>query len=589
MDRERIDAEAATRLAELGQRLSALMLDRAARDDGFRIPDPGVVASSLAALRGALAREPEQAAARQAAWAAQMEELRRRHLRRLRGESPPPLIEPDPSDRRFKDEAWRREPGLDYLMQAYLLTAGMLRDAVAGAERLEPATHARAAFYVQQMIEAAAPSNFPFINPVVLREARETRGQSLRRGLEKLLEDLERGRGELSISMSRPDAFRVGRDLATTPGKVVCENELIQLIQYAPRTRRVHRRPLLIVPPWINKFYVLDLRPTNSFIRFALDRGHTVFVISWVNPDARLAHKGFEDYLRDGPLAALDAIKAAVGEAEVNILGYCIGGTLTACLLAWLAARGERRIASATLLTTLTDFSDPGEIKVFIDDEQLSLLEAHMERKGYLEARQMRQVFSLLRPNDLIWSYVVNNYLLGRDPPAFDLLHWNADGTRMPCMMHRFYLRSMYQQNLLARPGGITLLGVPIDLGAIRTPCYFLSTREDHIAPWRSTYRGSRLLRGRHRFVLGEAGHIAGVVNPPASGKYGYWTNPRRPREPEAWLERAVRRPGSWWPDWAAWIARRGGGRVPARDPACGGLATIEDAPGRYVLVASED
>ena len=560
----------------------------AAEGHGFRIPDPGVVTRSLSALAAALARHPEKLAARQAAWAAQIEELRRRQRDRAAGEPVPPVIEPEPSDRRFKDEAWDKDPALDFLKQSYLLTARMVRETVAEAQGLDPATHAKASFYAQQLIEACSPTNFPLTNPAVLRQAQETKGESLRLGMERLLADLKRGQGELAITMSRPDAFRLGCHLATTPGKVIFENELMQLVQYAPRTEQVRRRPLLVVPPWINKFYILDLQPRNSFVRFALEQGHTVFVISWVNPDERLAHKGFEDYLKDGPLAALDAIHAAIGEAEVNILGYCIGGTLTACLLAYLAATGARRIASATFLTTLTDFSDPGELKVFIDDEQLALLEAHMQRRGYLEARQMRQVFSLLRPNDLIWSYVVNNYLLGKEPPAFDLLHWNADGTRMPCMMHSFYLRNMYQRNLLAQPGGISLLGVPIDLSLVRTPCYFLATRDDHIAPWRSTYRGRRLMRGPSRFVLGEAGHVAGVVNPPASGKYGYWTNRRGPADPEAWLARAERHPGSWWPDWAAWLGRHGGRRVAARDPARGALATIEDAPGRYVLTSGE-
>jgi polyhydroxyalkanoate synthase len=347
--------------------------------------------------------------------------------------------------------------------------------------------------------------------------------------------------------------------------------------------------PLLIVPPWINKFYILDLKPKNSFIRYAVDQGFTVFVISWANPGRELAHKRFEDYLGEGPLAALEAIEQAIGERQATIVGYCLGGTLTACLLAWMAAKGDTRIKAATFLTTMTDFAEPGELGVFIDDEQLDLIERHMQEKGYLEAKHMQKVFNLMRANDLIWGFVVNNYLLGREPIAFDLLYWNADSTRMPCMMHSFYLRHMYQKNLLAQPGGITLKGVPIDLGAIKTPSYFLSTKEDHIAPWASTYRGSRRFGGPVRFVLGGSGHIAGVINPPGSAKYGYWTGTRRPAEPAAWLAGARQQEGSWWPDWQAWLAKKSGTMVPARDPAHGGLPPLDEAPGSYVKVRAAD
>ena len=400
----------------------------------------------------------------------------------------------------------------------------------------------------------------------------------------RALEDVE-----LPAAFVDLDAFEVGRNLAVTPGKVVFQNALMQLIQYAPSTERVHRRPLLIVPPWINKFYILDLAPANSLVRYAVAQGFTLFVISWVNPGPELAETSFERYLEDGPLAALQAIERATGEPEATVLGYCLGGTLTACLLAWLARAGDGRIKAATFLTTLLDFAEPGEIAVFIDDAQLELLERHMRAKGYLEARHMQKVFSLLRANDLIWSAVVKGYLLGQAPAALDLLYWNADGTRMPASMHSFYLRNMYQRNLLVRPGGITLKGAPIDLGAVRTPSYFLSTREDHIAPWASTYQGSRHLGGRVRFVLGGSGHVAGVVNPPGTPRHGYWINPRRPRRAERWLAGAEAHEGSWWPDWSAWLARRSGAMVPARQPGAGGLAVIEDAPGSYVRMRAVD
>jgi polyhydroxyalkanoate synthase len=358
----------------------------------------------------------------------------------------------------------------------------------------------------------------------------------------------------------------------------------MQLIQYAPATPTVARRPLLIVPPWINKFYILDLREKNSFIRWAVSQGHTVFVISWVNPDEELAAKGFDDYMTLGPIAALDAIAAQTGEPDCNVVGYCLGGTLLACTLAHLAATGRsERVASATYLTTMVDFAEPGELGVFIDEEQLAALEERMNERGYLEGSDMATTFNMLRANDLIWSFVINNYLLGKDPFPFDLLYWNADSTRMPAAMHSFYLRSMYQENKLAA-GEVTLLGTPIDLTRIKTPSFLLSTREDHIAPWKSTFAATRLYRGPTRFVLAASGHIAGVVNPPAANKYGYWTNDRKARTPEAWLEGARQHEGSWWPEWQRWSADFANGQVPARDPDAGPLKPLENAPGSYVM-----
>jgi polyhydroxyalkanoate synthase len=387
--------------------------------------------------------------------------------------------------------------------------------------------------------------------------------------------------------MTDAHAFELGRNVAATPGRVVYQNDLIQLIQYAPATPRVKRRPLLIIPPWINKFYILDLRPKNSFIRWAVAEGHTVFVISWVNPDERLAAKSFADYMREGPLTALDGIERATGDRQVNAIGYCLGGTLLAATLAFMAAKGDTRIASATFLVTMVDFAQAGELAVFIDEEQLTALEERMSRKGYLEASDMATTFNMLRANDLIWSFVVNNYLLGKSAFPFDLLYWNADATRMPAAMHSFYLRKMYQENLLAKPGGITLDGVPIDLGRITVPAFLLSTREDHIAPWRSTYAATQLYSGPVKFVLSASGHIAGVVNPPG-GKYGHWENDRNPPSPEEWLATATARPDSWWPTWARWIAGHDGDDVPAREPG-GEHAPLEDAPGSYVRVRAEE
>lgn len=578
-------------LAGRSGRVAALVLERiAAQEEPFEVPAPEVVAETLEALARALLAEPDRLAAAILDWHARLEALRVRQLARRIDPTLPPLWTPEPGDRRFSDPDWEEDLRFDTIKQVYLMTCAWWRDLVATVPGLDPKTRARAAFYVRLALGAVAPTNHPATNPVVLREALASRGESLVRGIERLLADLERGRGRLPAAPGRADAFVLGRDLATTLGGVILETELAQLIQYAPTTETVFARPILIVPPWINKYYILDLRPRNSLIKYLVDQGFTVFVLSWVNPGPELAHKRFEDYLAEGPLAAMAAIERVTGAQRINLVGYCLGGTLTACLLAHLAARGDaERVASATFLTTMLDFAEPGELGLFIDERQLEILERHMARTGCLEARHMQQVFALLRADDLVWSFFVQQYLLGREPPPFDLLQWNADGTRMPYMMHRFYLRSCYLENRLVEPGGVTLLGTPIDLGRIETPAYFLSTREDHIAPWRSTYRGARRLAGKVRFVLGGSGHIAGVVNPPEPRKYGFWTRAALSEDPDAWLSGARHRPGSWWPHWRSWLERFAGRRVPARRPGEGPLPVLEPAPGRYVRVRAED
>ena len=509
---------------------------------------------------------------------------------RLFGQPAEPVAKPDPADRRFKSVAWQRDFVFDYIKQSYLIAARHLHRALAGAAGPDAQTAKKIDFYTRQYVDALAPTNFVLTNPDVLRETVATGGRNLLRGLDHLLDDLLRGNGDgLRLRMTDEKAFELGVNIATTPGKVVYQNDLMQLIQYEPVTERVHRRPLLIVPPWINKYYILDLRPENSFVKWAVGEGHTVFVMSWVNPNAQYAGKTFEDYLAQGPLAALDAIESATGERQVNAIGFCLGGTLLACTLAYLAGRGDARIASATFFASLIDFSEPGELGVFIDERQVQALERRMSERGYLEGREMATTFNMLRANDLIWSFVVNNYLLGREPLAFDLLYWNADSTRMPAAMHSDYLRKMYLQNKLVEPGGIVLHGVALDMSAVATPAYFISTIEDHIAPWRTTYAGARLFTGSVRFVLGGSGHIAGIVNPPAADKYGYWTNDALPESPDAWLAAAARHAGSWWPDWAQWSAGHGGGLVDARVPGSGGLGVIEEAPGSYVRVRVDE
>ncbi|HEX6003649.1 MAG TPA: class I poly(R)-hydroxyalkanoic acid synthase [Burkholderiales bacterium] len=508
---------------------------------------------------------------------------------KLFGQATAPVIEPPAGDRRFRHEDWQQSFLHDYIKQSYLIAARHLHHALANVQGLDEKTAKKVDFYTRQYIDALAPSNFLLTNPEALRETVASGGRNLLKGLHNLLDDLARSNGSgLRVKMTDTEAFRLGENIAITPGKVVFQNELLQLIQYAPRTEKVHERPLLIIPPWINKYYILDLREKNSFIRWAVEQGHTVFVISWVNPDERLSHKTFDDYLTEGALAALKAVERATGVREANIIGYCLGGTLLAAMLAWLAAKGERRVASATFFVSMIDFKAPGELEVFIDEAQLRALEARMAKRGYLEGSEMATTFNMLRANDLIWSFVVNNYLLGKDPFPFDLLYWNSDSTRMPAAMHGFYLRKMYLENRLREPGGITLAGVPIDVTRIEVPAYFISTVEDHIAPWKSTYAGARLFKGPVRFVLGGSGHIAGIINPPQANKYSYWTNEALPETPEAWLEGGTQHPGSWWTDWGNWVAARSGKQVPARTPGKGRLKALEDAPGSYARMRAD-
>ena len=503
---------------------------------------------------------------------------------KMMGQQAAPVAEPHKTDRRFRHDDWENNFLYDYVKQSYLIAARHLHHSLARVDGLDDKTAKKVDFYTRQYIDALSPSNFLLTNPEAMRETVNSGGQNLIKGLNNLLEDLSRGDGEqLKVRMTDSEAFSLGGNLATTKGKVVFQNDIMQLIQYEPLTDKVHATPLLIIPPWINKFYILDMRENNSFVRWAVEQGHTVFIISWVNPDEKLSHKRFDDYLTEGSLAALDVIRDITGEAKANVIGYCLGGTLLACTLAWLAAQKQDRISSATFFVTMIDFERPGELEVFIDEQQVSALEKKMEKRGYLEGSEMATTFNMLRANDLIWSFVVNNYLLGRDPFPFDLLHWNGDSTRMPAAMHSFYLRNMYLRNLLREPGALNIAGVPIDITQAKTPAYFISTVEDHIAPWQSTYAGARLLKGPVRFVLGGSGHIAGIINPPAANKYGYWTNTKLPGQPDAWLSTATQQAGSWWTDWAQWVGGHSGVEVGPRVPGKGKYKALEDAPGSYV------
>jgi len=505
--------------------------------------------------------------------------------KRLAGQDSAPVAAPAPTDKRFADPEWTQNQFFDFLKQAYLLTARWADKLVTDTADLDPHTKQKAEFYVRQITNALSPTNFVLTSPELLRETLSSNADNLVRGMHMLAEDIETGGGHLKIRQSDSSMFEVGRNLATTPGKVIFQNEVMQLLQYAPSTETVLKRPLLIVPPWINKFYVLDLTPEKSFIKWCVDQGLTVFCISWVNPDSRLAQKTFEDYVRQGPLAALDAIQHATGEDKLHAIGYCVGGTLLAVTLAAMAAWHDERIVSATLFASQVDFTYAGDLKVFVDEDQVAALEQRMAERGYLDSKSMVTVFNLLRSNDLLWPYVINNYLKGKAPFPFDLLHWNSDATRLPAANHSFYLRNCYLDNKLSKRK-MVLGETPIDLKAIQVPIYNLATREDHIAPVKSVMFGSKYFGGPVKFVVAGSGHIAGVINPPAKHKYQFWTGPKpRNADIETWLAKAKENPGSWWPDWLLWLTRQSPTEVPARIPGAGALKPIEDAPGSYVKV----
>ena len=510
-------------------------------------------------------------------------------MQRMSGQAAEPVVAPEPGDARFRDPEWTENPYFDFWKQSYLVTTQWAEKALGETSGLDERTKQRAEYYLRQISSAISPSNFPATNPEVLRETMKSNGANLVSGMEMLLADMDRSGDLLKISQTDTTAFEVGRNLAVTPGKIVYQNELLQLIQYSPSTERVHATPLLIVPPWINKFYILDLTQPKSFIKWLVDQGFTVFVVSWVNPDGRLAHKTFEDYMKEGILSAADAVLRETGQKQANVLGYCVGGTLLATTLAHNAAKGHDPFASATFLAAQVDFTKAGDLLLFIDDAQLKSLEQMMAERGYLDGSRMATVFNMLRPRDLIWPYIVNNYLLGKKPFPFDLLYWNQDSTRMPAANHNYYLREFYHENKLAK-GAMSIGGIRLDLKRVTLPIYELATREDHIAPAKSVFIGSRLFGGPVEYVLAGSGHIAGVVNPPpADGKrpkYQYWVNPGRSDTYEDWLANAKETPGSWWPHWGKWLADRSGSMIPARVPGAR-LGVIEDAPGSYVKAKS--
>ena len=503
---------------------------------------------------------------------------------RMLGKQAEPVIAPKPEDRRWRDDGWSSNPVFDYLKQSYLLAARCVEETVDSINDLSANDLRKLTFFTKQFVDALAPTNFPTTNPQVMKSTVAQQGQNLIAGLQNFVRDMELGDGQLRIAMTDPSAFTLGVNVAVTAGKVVYQNSLFQLLQYEPTTKEVYKHPLLIVPPWINKYYILDLQPKNSMVKWLVDQGHTVFMVSWINPDESFADIGFEDYMLKGVFTAVDMVEKATGEDRINLVGFCIGGTLASAALAHMAVKGDKRIKSATFFASLIDFSEPGDMGVFIDDTQVSELEKKSGETGYLDGKLMSQTFNLLRSNDLIWSFYINNYLEGKDPAIFDLLYWNSDATNLPAKMYSFYLRNMYLTNKFCKPGGVVLGGIDIDVRNIDIPCYFISTHDDHISPWESTYAGARLMSGPVRFVLGGSGHIAGIVNPPAAQKYCYWTGPHKlPKHPDTWFKKATRHEGSWWQDWHGWLTGINDRKVAARVPGSGGLPAIEAAPGSYV------
>jgi polyhydroxyalkanoate synthase subunit PhaC len=530
--------------------------------------------------------DPQGLAATQAKLSQDMVELWGRTYQRFLGQEVEPIIQPAPGDARFNQKEWTENAFFDFMKQAYLLSSKWAETMIENASTVDPRIKHRAQFYLNQVVSALSPSNFPFSNPEVIRTTVSTGAQNLAQGMTQLLEDLNQSGELLRIRQTDMSAFEVGKNLAVTPGKVVYQNDIMQLIQYTPTTESVYDIPLLIVPPWINKFYILDLTPPKSFIKWVVDQGFTVFVISWVNPRAELGSKTFEDYMREGVLEAVDKTLLATGAPQTHTLGYCVGGTMLSCALAYMAATGDERIRSATFFTAQNDFTKAGDLLVFIDDEQLKALDEVMFKAGYLDGARMSTVFNALRPKDLVWPYIVNNYLLGKQPFPFDLLFWNSDSTRMPPANHSFYLREFYLENKLAK-GLLKLGGVTLDLSRVTIPVYELAAKEDHIAPAQSVLFGAKLFGGPVRFVLAGSGHIAGVINPPYKPKYMHWImedgDPKVLPSVEAFLAKAKERPGSWWPDLAKWLASLSGKEVTARAPGSGVLTPIEDAPGSYV------
>ncbi|MCP4395594.1 MAG: class I poly(R)-hydroxyalkanoic acid synthase [Alphaproteobacteria bacterium] len=574
-------------IAERSKHIVSNFLEKQASEGFIKDADPLNIGEAFYDMTARLMTDPKKLLNAQMNLWRDYFDLCQGMAKRMMGEEVKPVIEPKKGDRRFRDDAWQENDVFDFIKQSYLLTSEWLQSVVESVDGLNDEETRKIEFYTAQLTDALSPTNFAMTNPEVLRATAETKGGNLLHGLQHMLEDMEKG----SVSMTDTDAFKVGLNVATTEGKVIFQNDLMQLIQYDPSTKDVHKTPVLFVPPWINKYYILDLREKNSMVKWLVDQGHTVFMISWVNPGKELANKGFAEYMTEGPLAALDAIEKQTGEKQINAAGYCLGGTLLATALAYMAEKKDNRIKSATLFASMVDFTDVGDIRVFIDEEQVQHMEDIMRARGFLDGRSMASAFNMLRSRDLIWSFVINNYLLGKEPFPFDLLYWNSDATRLPAAMHSFYLRQMYMDNSLAKPGKVEINGVKIDLRKIKTPIYMVSSREDHIAPWMTTYRGTQIFSGPVRFVLAASGHIAGIINHPDKKKYSHTLNNKSPEKAIEWLKDAKEHEGSWWPNWDKWLTDFSTGKVASttRNPEKGKMKVLENAPGAYVKVRSMD
>ncbi len=548
--------------------------------------DPLNVSESFKEMMNALSVDPGTVMQRQFNLWGDYAKMMATMTRRMAGEEVEPAIEPKRGDRRFSHPAWNENHMLDFIKQSYLIMGRWLEQTVSELDGMDEHDKKKAEFYTAQFVDAFSPTNFAMLNPEVVEATIESKGENLLKGLRNYLEDVDRGHGELAIRQADLDYFKLGENIATTPGKVVYQNDVMQLIQYAPTTEKVAKTPLLIIPPWINKFYILDLQAKNSFIKWIVAQGRTVFLVSWVNPEPALAGKTFVDYIKEGLFEALDAIKDATGEEKADTIGYCIGGTMLATAMALMAQRQDKRINSATFFTAQSDFTEAGDLLLFVDDEQLDAIEKQMDAAGgVLEGRAMATTFNMLRSNDLIWSFVIDNYMKGKDPAKFDLLFWNSDATRMPKNVHLFYLREYYQHNRLAE-GEMVIDGETLDLGAVDIPIFMQAGETDHIAPPRSIYRSAKLFGGgKVQYMLAGSGHIAGVVNHPDKHKYHHSTNTALPETIEEWKEGAERHPGSWWNYWIDWLNSVSNGETEARIPGDGGLSIIEDAPGSYVRV----
>ena len=587
--------EFARNMLTVGVKSQKLVLDFVARMSNRENAgpiDPLNISGAMLALAKAMGGDREAVVAAQTEWWNNFLTLWEHTARRMLGGEASAVVEPAPGDRRFRSEEWQQNEIFDFIKQSYLLTANAMQEMVGKLNGLNEKERGRVAFFTRQFADALAPTNFPLTNPEVLKATIASNGENLVKGLDNLLADIERGHGELSIRQSA-DGFVIGENIATAPGKVVFRNQIMELLQFSPATDEVHERPLLIFPPWINKYYILDLRPENSMVRWLVGQGYTVFLVSWVNPDPDMAEKGFEDYMQGGIFAALDAVEKATGVRDPNCVGYCIGGTLLAATLAYMATKNDDRVHSATFWAAQTDFSEAGELSVFVDDAQLDALKQKMDSEGgVLPGSKMAGAFNMLRANDLIWSFVINNYLLGKQPMPFDLLYWNSDTTRMPEKLHLSYLRNCYKENALAK-GKMSLAGVKLDLSKVKVPVYLQSAKEDHIAPANSVFKSVNLFSGPVRFIIAGSGHIAGVINPPVAKKYQYWTNDgfaekKGPKTIEAWRKGSKEHPGSWWPDWDQWLSKLSGAKVPARQPGDGALKALGDAPGTYVKVKAQ-